>query len=79
MGPNQTVTPPDTQTRWSHPKPSWWGQLRLSEPTQADAYADAKRFASNAGGGEVTLHGRDGNIRDKNTIAPAKDPRSTKG
>lgn len=47
--------------------------------TQADAYADAKRFASNAGGGEVTLHGRDGNIRDKNTIAPAKDPRSTKG
>lgn len=47
--------------------------------TQADAYADAKRFASNAGGGEVTIHGRDGSIRDKNTIAPAKDPRNTKG
>lgn len=47
--------------------------------TQAGAYADAKRFASNGGGGEVTVHGRDGSIRDKNTIAPAKDPRSTKG
>lgn len=47
--------------------------------TQAQAYDDARRFAGNAGGGEVSIHGVDGQIRDKNTIAPAKDPRSSKG
>jgi len=38
VGPDQTVTPPDTPTRWGHPKPSRWGQLRLSE---RNAAADA--------------------------------------
>lgn len=47
--------------------------------TQAQAYDDARRFSRNGGGGEVSLHGVDGRIRDKNTIAPAKDPRKTKG
>lgn len=47
--------------------------------TQAQAYDDARRFAGNRGGGEVSVHGVDGRIRDKNTIAPAKDPRSTNG
>lgn len=47
--------------------------------TQAQAYDDARRFAGNAGGGDVSIHGVDGRIRDKNTIAPAKDPRDSKG
>ena len=47
--------------------------------TQAEAYDDARRFAGNAGGGEVTIHDREGRIREKNTIAPAHDPRETKG
>jgi hypothetical protein len=46
---------------------------------QSDAYDDAKRFAGNAGGGDVTVAGVDGQSRYKNTIDPAKDPRSTKG
>lgn len=47
--------------------------------TQADAYAAARGYSANRGGGEVSIHGRDGQIRDKNTIAPAHDPRDIKG
>lgn len=47
--------------------------------TQAQAYEAAKNLASNAGGGDVSIHGLNGKIRDKNTIKPAVDPRKTKG
>lgn len=47
--------------------------------TQADAYDAAKGFAGNAGGGDVTVSGVDGQFRYKNTIKPAVDPRGTKG
>jgi hypothetical protein len=47
--------------------------------TQADAYDAARDYAGNNGGGDVSVHGRDGRIREKNTIAPAVDPRSTRG
>lgn len=44
--------------------------------TQRDAERAAKRFAGNTGGGEVRIHGRDGRIRDSDTVDPANDPRS---
>lgn len=52
--------------------------------TQAAAYDAARGYAArgyagNNGGGDVSIHGRDGQIREKNTIAPGNDPRSTKG
>ncbi len=47
--------------------------------TQADAYAAARDYSASHGGGEVLIHRRDGRIRDKNTIAPARDPRDIKG
>ncbi len=47
--------------------------------TQADAYDAARSYAGNNGGGDVTVSGTDGQFRYKNTIAPAKDPRSTRG
>ncbi|SKF61497.1 Uncharacterised protein [Mycobacteroides abscessus subsp. abscessus] len=47
--------------------------------TQADAYAAARDYSANRGGGEILIQGRDGQIRDKNTIAPARDPRDVKG
>ena len=47
--------------------------------TQQGAY-DALRDKLAAGsGGEITVHGVDGRIRYKNTIAPAHDPRETRG
>lgn len=47
--------------------------------TQADAYRQTRDLSGRNGGGEINLHGVDGRIRDKNTIAPKSDPRSTKG
>ncbi|MEC4836863.1 DUF2188 domain-containing protein [Mycobacteroides chelonae] len=41
---------------------------------QSDAKKRADRIVENLGGGEVLIHGKDGKIRDKNTVKPAKDP-----
>ncbi len=46
--------------------------------TQSDAAAAAKRYARNAGGGEVRMHGKDGKIRSTDTIAKA-DPFPPRG
>ena len=42
--------------------------------TQAKAEQIAKRIVGNLGGGEVVIHGRDGKIRDSDTVAPGNDP-----
>lgn len=42
--------------------------------TQAQAIARAKEIVDNAGGGEVRIHGRDGQIRNSDTVAPGNDP-----
>ena len=42
--------------------------------TQADAVSRAREIVHNAGGGEVVTHGRDGQIRDSDTVAPGNDP-----
>ncbi|GAB3129563.1 DUF2188 domain-containing protein [Glaciibacter psychrotolerans] len=47
--------------------------------TQAEAYDATRGILARQGGGEISLHGRDGAIRDKNTIAPGNDPRNIKG
>lgn len=47
--------------------------------TQAAAYKATRDLSARSGGGEISLHGVDGQVRDKNTIAPARDPRKSKG
>jgi len=47
--------------------------------TQAAAYDAARQYAGNNGGGDVSVAGLNGQIREKNTIAPAHDPRKTRG
>lgn len=47
-------------------------------PTQAEAIAAAHVTQTNRGGGEVTIHGRDGRIRDSDTVAPGNDPNPPK-
>jgi hypothetical protein len=42
--------------------------------TQGEAERLAKKIVKNQGGGEVRIHGRDGKIRDTDTISPANDP-----
>ena len=41
--------------------------------TQGEAIAQAKKWSFKAGGGEVTIQGRNGQIRARDTIAPKID------
>jgi hypothetical protein len=48
-------------------------------PTQAAAEKIAKAMIANQGGGEVRIHKPNGGpIRDSDTVAPGRDPRSVK-
>ena len=66
------------------PKGGWdvkgGGAKRASahEKSQADAEKTAKKIVGNAGGGEVVIHRPDGRIRDKDTVAPGRDPHPPK-
>ena len=46
--------------------------------TQAQAINRARQIVGNSGGGEVVIHGRDGRIRDSDTVAPGNDPNPPK-
>ena len=48
-------------------------------PTQAAAMQAARRDLAKQGGGELVTHGKDGRIRQKDTVAPAKDPFPPRG
>lgn len=41
---------------------------------QSTAEERAKDVVLDQGGGEVRIHGRDGRIRDSDTVAPGRDP-----
>lgn len=42
--------------------------------TQAKTIDRAREILRNDGGGEIVIHGRDGKIRDSDTVAPGNDP-----
>lgn len=71
--PNSRHVVPGRTGGWDVKKP---GVPRASShhSTQAEAEARAKIVLSRAGGGEVRIHGRDGKIRDSDTVAPGGDP-----
>lgn len=71
--PNNRHVVPNKGGGWDVVKP---GGDRASShhDTQADAIDRAREIVGNAGGGEVRIHGRDGQIRDTDTIAPGNDP-----
>lgn len=43
-------------------------------PTQKQAEARAKEIVRKQGGGEVRIHGRDGRIRESDTVKKGRDP-----
>ena len=47
--------------------------------TQEQAQNAARQNLKNQGGGELTTKGTNGRIRDKDTVVPGNDPRSSKG
>ena len=64
---------PNPDGGWVVKKP---GAQRSSShhSTQSEAIHRAREIVHNAGGGEVVTHGRDGRIRDSDTIPPGRDP-----
>ena len=50
------------------------GRASSVHRTQKDAIDSANEMLGNQGGGELTIKGRDGLIRSKDTIAPGNDP-----
>ena len=42
--------------------------------TQQQAIEAARTHVKNQGGGEISIHGLDGKIRDKDTVPPGNDP-----
>ena len=65
---------------WVHPDGGWQvkapGADRASSrhKTQADAIDRARDILAGNGGGELTIQGRDGQIRDSDTVPPGNDP-----
>lgn len=73
MGKNDRNIVPGKDGGWDVRAP---GASRASAHTrtQAEAIDRARVIVGKAGGGEVRIHGRDGKIRDSDTIAPGNDP-----
>lgn len=46
--------------------------------TQAAAQQRGREILKGLGGGELTIHGRDGRIRDSDTVPPGRDPNPPK-
>jgi hypothetical protein len=64
---------PNPESGWDVRAPGA-GRASTHHDTQAEAIDRAREIVHNAGGGEVVIHGRDGQIRDSDTIAPGHDP-----
>lgn len=69
---------PDPKGGWNVTKP---GASRASvhTDTQAQAIDRARTIIGNDGGGDMSIHGRNGAVRAKDTIAPGNDPRDVRG
>jgi hypothetical protein len=71
--PNDRHVVPDPEGGWDVRAP---GADRASShhDSQAAAINRARQIVSNAGGGEIVIHGQGGQIRDKDTVSPGNDP-----
>ena len=66
--------------RFVYRTPEGWANKRVDadkasslHDTQQQASDSAKRMLQNQGGGELSVQGRDGKIRSKDTIAPGHE------
>ncbi len=75
------MSKPNDRIVYKRPEDGKWVNKKVSSDKatslhdrQIDAEAAAKENLKNQGGGELTLQGRNGKIRSKDTIAPGNDP-----
>jgi Uncharacterized protein conserved in bacteria (DUF2188) len=73
MSPERRHVVPNPKGGWDVEKP---GASRASShhDTQVSAEARAKEILRGAGGGEAVIHRPSGEIRDSDTVPPARDP-----
>ncbi len=70
---NERHVVPNSSGGWDVRKPN--SQRSSSHhDTQREASNRAGQIVGNTGGGEVVIHGRNGRIRDSDTIPPGHDP-----
>jgi len=77
---NERHVVPNSVGGWSVEAPNS-RRASARRTTQADAIDRAREILENGGGGELVIHGRDGQIRDSDTVAPGNDtnpPRDTR-
>lgn len=76
--PNSRHVVPHPGGGWDVEKPSA-NRASAHTETQKEAIQRATEIVRNSGGGEVRIHGRDGQIRDSNTVPPGNDPFPPRG
>ncbi|MFD3640710.1 DUF2188 domain-containing protein [Streptomyces griseus] len=64
---------------WAVTKPGAERASAAVLPTQAAAVARAKEILANDGGGELRVRGKNGQVREQNTVPPGSDPKKSKG
>ena len=76
-GPNRRNITPSGDGNWAVHRP---GASRASSihRTQGEAIDRARESLVLDGGGELTIHGRDGRIRDSDTVGGGNDPNPPK-
>lgn len=77
MGANRRIVQQRADGDWEIKKP---GADRASAvlDTQSAAINRARQILSNDGGGELTIKGQNGRIRDSDTVSPGNDPNPPK-
>jgi hypothetical protein len=77
-GPNSREVVPTPDGGWDVKKPGS-GRASAHLETQAQAVDRARQILRNDGGDELRVHGRDGQIRNSDTIRSGNDPYPPKG
>lgn len=72
------VVPNSDADSWDVEKPHHQ-RVSSRHDTQAEAIERGREIVENRGGGEDVIHGRDGWIREKNTVGRGRDPHPPQG
>ena len=75
--PNRRIVQKHSSGGWSVNKPNA-SRASSVHRTQQQAQDRAHEILVRSGGGELTTKGRDGRIRDSDTVAPGNDPNPPK-
>ena len=73
MGPNRRIVQQRDDGCWEVTAPRADRASAIAD-TQSAAIDRARDILSNDGGGELTIKGQNGRIRDSDTVSPGNDP-----